>query len=110
MPERISLYLDEHISRTIARGLQSRGVDVIRVPEAGTMGASDREHLEWARREGRVLFTHDADFLRLHALEFSHDGIIFAPRRLPVGRAIRGLMLIYELLSAEDMRNHVEFV
>ena len=55
MGQRIRFYTDEQVARAVARGLRQRGVDVLTVPEAGMMGASDREHLERARAEGRVL-------------------------------------------------------
>jgi predicted nuclease of predicted toxin-antitoxin system len=34
----------------------------------GDPGAPDRDILEWARREGYVVFTHDLDFAQLLAL------------------------------------------
>jgi predicted nuclease of predicted toxin-antitoxin system len=59
--ERIRLYTDEHIPRAVVRGLRERGVDTLTVSEAGMLGASDEEHLAYALREGRVLFTQDDD-------------------------------------------------
>jgi hypothetical protein len=78
--------------------------------EAGMLGASDPEHLAWAGREDRVTFTQDADFLRLHAAGFAHKGIVYAHRQTPVGELVRGLMLVYELLDPNDMKDHVEFL
>ena len=63
----IRLYVDEHVPRAVVQGLRRRGVDVLTVPEAGRLGASDEEHLAFARGEGRVVFTQDGDFLRLAA-------------------------------------------
>ena len=63
----IRFYTDEHVARAVVRGLRQRGVDVLTVPEADLLGASDDEHLRRARAEGRVVFTQDEDFLRLHA-------------------------------------------
>jgi predicted nuclease of predicted toxin-antitoxin system len=57
VPERIRLYTDEHVPRAVVRGLRERGVDVLTVSEAGRLGMTDEEHLRFARREGRVLFT-----------------------------------------------------
>jgi predicted nuclease of predicted toxin-antitoxin system len=54
--------MDEHVSRAVIQGLRQRGVDVLSVPEAGTLGASDEEHLLFAVQAGRVLFTQGADF------------------------------------------------
>ena len=74
------------------------------------LAASDKEHLALAVRERRVLFTQDADFLRLHAANIPHSGIAYAPQQTPIGNIVRGLMLIYQILEPEDMLNHIEFL
>src|SRR5436190_17084271 len=56
MDEKVKFYTDEHVPRAVARGLRQRGVDVLTAPQAGLLGATDEEHLERARAEGRVLF------------------------------------------------------
>jgi hypothetical protein len=85
-------------------------VDVLTVVEAGTRTAEDEAHLARARAEGRVIVTHDEDFLRLHATGAKHTGIVYAPQGTPIGEMIRGLMLIYQILDAEEMVGHVEFL
>lgn len=72
MARKIRYYTDEHVAKAVVSGLRQRGVDVLRVPEAGMLGASDQEQLGRARTEGRVLFTQDEDFLRLHAAGTEH--------------------------------------
>ena len=106
----IRFYVDEHVSGAVIRGLRQRGLDVTTVSEADLLGASDVEHLEWAGGEGRVIFTQDTDFLRLHAAGYSHAGIAYAPQGTPVSRIIRGLLLIHEVLESHEMMGHVEFV
>ena len=110
MAERLKFYMDEHVDRAVADGLQRRGVDVLRAQDVGMHPATDDAHLQLARREGRVIFTQDADFLRLHALGTTHAGIIYAPQHTPIGSIVRSLMLIYEVLPPEEMVNHVEFL
>ena len=110
MAERIRLYTDEHVAKAVVRGLRQRGVDVVTVPEADLLTASDEEHLAFARGSGRVIFTQDDDFLRLHAAGATHSGIVYAPQGRPVGQVIRGLMLIWEVLAPSDMEGHVEFL
>lgn len=110
MTERIQLYTDEHVPKAVARGLRQRGVDVLTVQEAGMLGASDEEHLSFARRQGRVTFTQDEDFLRLHAFERQHAGIVYAPQQTAIGEIIRGLMLVSEVLEPDEMEGHVEFL
>ncbi len=106
----IRFYTDEHVSRAVIHGLRQRGVDVLTVPEADMMQATDEAHLDKGLREGRVLFTQDADFLRLAAGGQLHAGIVYARQHTPVGTIIHGLMLIYQLLSAEEMAGRIEYL
>jgi Domain of unknown function (DUF5615) len=106
----VKLYTDEHVPKAVARGLRQRGVDVLTAVEAKMLGASDPAHLQRAFRDSRVVFTQDDDFLRLHAAGIEHAGIAYAPQGTSIGNMIRGLMLIYRVLDAEDMRGHVEFL
>jgi len=111
MGERVSYYFDEHVANAIAKGLRQRGVEVLTTGEAERIGASDEEQLAFARSEDLSLLTNDDDFLKLHAEGFEHAGIVYARQQhLSIGETIQGLMLIYEVLSAEDMMNHVEFL
>jgi uncharacterized protein with PIN domain len=110
MSERIKYYTDEHVARAVVRGLRQRGVDVLTVPEAGMLSASDEEHLALARSKGRVVFTQDDDFLRLAAAGFEHAGVVYAVQHKPVGAIVHGLMLIYEIMEPDEMRNHIEFL
>ena len=102
--------MDEHVPEVVTEGLRRRGVDVLTVQEAAIRAADDDQHLELATREGRVVFTQDADFLRLHAAGFPHRGIIYTPQHTSVKLILQGLMLIHDVLTPEDMANHVEFL
>ena len=74
------------------------------------LGASDEQHLEFAQTEARVIFTQDDDFLRVAAQGRSHAGIVHAGLEISIGEAIEALMLIYHVLTADEMANHIEFV
>lgn len=88
----IRYHLDESVARSIAIGLSQRGIDASMPRETGLIGASDAEHLEFARQEGRVLFTHDDDFLALHRNGVNHAGIVFAAQGTrPIGNLVRNL-------------------
>lgn len=110
MAHRIRFYTDEHVAKAVIRGLQQRGVDVLTVTAAGLLSATDKAHLARATRDGRVVFTLDDDFLRLHASGIQHAGIVYAPQGTTIGDIIRGLMLIYQVLEPADMENRVEFL
>ena len=110
MGRKVRYYADEHVSRAVVRGLRARGVDVLTVSEASMLSARDACHMALALREGRVIVTQDDDFLRLHAAGEPHAGIVYAPRHIPIGDIIRGLTLIHQVLEAEEMTGHVEYL
>lgn len=106
----ISYYTDEHIAKAVIYGLRQRGIDVLSVPEADMMGASDEVHLAFALTEGRVLVTQDTDFLRLTTAGALHAGVVYAPQHTPIGDMIRGLVLIHQVLTAEEMIGQIEYL
>lgn len=106
----IRYYTDEHVASAVIRGLRQRGVDVLSVPEADMRGATDEAHFSLAFAQGRVLFTQDTDFLRLAASGSAHAGVVYAPHRTAIGDVIRGLLLLYQVLEAEDMIGKVEYL
>jgi uncharacterized protein with PIN domain len=110
VPSQIRFYADEHIARAVVHGLRRRGIDIVTARDVGLLQARDEEHLEFATEEGRVLITQDTDFLRFHAAGTGHLGIAYAPIGTPVGALIRGLVLIHQVLDAEEMVNRVEFL
>jgi predicted nuclease of predicted toxin-antitoxin system len=111
MSRTICFHLDEHCDRAIAAGLRLHGVDVTTTPEAHLLGAADEEHLAYGMTTGRVVFTQDHDFLRLHATHLEHQGIAFCRQRSrSVGHIIASLLLIWEIYAPEELANRVEFI
>jgi predicted nuclease of predicted toxin-antitoxin system len=106
----IRFYTDEHSAHAVAEGLKRRGVDVLTTYAADMLGASDEKQLAFAIKEERAVFTQDTDFLKMHATGKEHYGIVYAPQGKSIGEIVRGLMLIYELLDKDDMKNHIEFL
>lgn len=107
----IRFHLDEHVDHEIARGLRGRGVDVTTTTDARLLGADDEAHFEFARQEGRVIFTNDADFLRLASRGEPHLGIVYcAPGKRSLGDVIRCLCLMNDCLSPEEMAGMIEFL
>ncbi len=74
------------------------------------LGASDEEQLALAVSQGRVIITQDDDFLRLHARGINHKGIVSASQQTSIGDIVRGLMILWHVLSVSEMQNHVEFL
>ncbi len=46
----------------------------------------------------------------MHAAGMNHFGIVYAEQGKSLSAIIRELMLIYEVLGQEDMKNHIEFL
>ena len=111
MPERIRFHLDENVDPIIAGALRRHGIDVTTTVEAGLRTASDKEHLQFARQERRVIVTHDDDFLRMASKDQEHPGIAYCHLEArTIGEIIRSLILIYEVLSPEEMKGHIEYL
>ena len=111
------LYMDEDsMDRVLVAALRARGVDVATALDEGMIERSDAEHLDYATTHERVLCTFNvADFYHLHmnylAQGRSHAGVILvAQQRYSTGEQMRRLLKLVTAKSAEEMRNHVEFL
>ncbi len=111
MADRIKFHLDEHVDPDIARALRRYGIDVTMTVEAGLRTLDDPDHLDFIRREGHVVVTHDADFLRYASQRTDHPAIAYCRMGArSIGEIIRSLILIYEVLTPEEMAGHVEYL
>ena len=95
MTDRVRFHLDENVDPDVARGLRRHGIDVTTTIDANLRSQSDEAQLAFAAQTGRILVTHDADFLALAARDAAHSGIAFCNKSArSVGEIIRGLILI----------------
>lgn len=107
----IKLYLNENVPETIARELVLRGYGVVSTHSAGNSGLSDKEQLNFAIREGRILFTFNVkDFAKIH-LEYAtkglnHKGIILS-KQMPVGMVIKALIKIILSKTEKEIENNL---
>jgi predicted nuclease of predicted toxin-antitoxin system len=110
----LRFHLDEHVPHAIAAGLRAKGVDVTTTTDAGLIGEPDEDHIAFARRESRVVFTNDDDFLVHAARNKDHAGIAFCAQQKHgdayIGRVIHYLYLMHEVLEAEEIQNTVEYL
>jgi len=104
------------MDQALIRGLTARGVDVASALTEGMIERPDREHLHHATSLGRVLYSFNvADFCRLHSELLNegehHAGLILGQQqRYSVGEQMRRLLAISASLSAEEMRDRLEFM
>jgi len=111
MARTIRFHLDECCDLAIADGLLRRGIDVTTSQEAGLIEAEDEQQAAYGLAENRVVFTHDADFLRLQAAGVPHAGIVYrAKDTLSPGEIIKRLVLLWEIYEPEEIVNCVEFL
>jgi predicted nuclease of predicted toxin-antitoxin system len=90
--------------------LRRRGVDVTTSQEAALLEATDERQVAFALAEKRTLVTHDEDFLAL-AARIPHAGVAYChAQSRSVGQIIASLLLIRDCLTADDMRDHVEYL
>ena len=102
--------LDEHMHHAIARALRRRGIDVITTGDADLIGATDEHQLAHGRVHGRVIVTHDDDFLRLHSQGRQHAGIAYFPRTRAIGEIVTALFLLHDVYDSADMTGRVEYL
>ena len=114
---RICLYLDEDtIKSALVKALRNADLDVITVVDAGMLGRSDEEQLNWSTQGKRVIYSFNiGDFCKLHRDYMvegkTHAGIILAPQQqYSIGRQLAGLLKIVAANSSEDMINQLIFL
>ncbi|MFQ6056883.1 MAG: DUF5615 family PIN-like protein [Methanosarcinales archaeon] len=111
---RIALYLDEEVKKTLARILRERGFDAISAHEAGMLGRSDSEQLNFAKSNNRAILTHNigdyVDLAREYAYQDRpHCGIIVS-NQLTLRELLRRILRLLSTYSAEEMKNRFEWL
>jgi len=114
---KILLYIDEDsMDEDFVKALKARNVDVLTVADAGMLHRSDEEQLDWAKQNGRVIFSFNTrDFYQLHTTlvgkGLSHAGIILAPQqRYGIGDLMRGVLRLINTKSSAEMQGQLEFL
>ncbi len=111
MSERIRFHLDENVDPAVALGLRRYEIDVTTTKEVGLRGQSDDVQLKFIQEQKRVIFTQDADFLIIASNIFDHPGITYCKKGTrSIGEIIERLILIYEVMTPEELMGNVEFV
>lgn len=109
--ERLRFYLDENVPTAIATQLQSREIDVVTVRDLNLLGDEDDNHLQRATSMGRILCTHDSDFLQLATDGLPHAGIVFGQQdKHYIGEWVKYLELMHSVYTPDEMVNTIEFL
>jgi hypothetical protein len=116
----IPIYLDENVNRQFGMMLLAIGFNVVFARDIHPPHTSDHIHLAWATKSGRVLITHDRDYLLLHRAwhdwfrEFGqapvprHSGIVMIPQD-PVLPKSSAVTIVQQLLedAADSLANRL---
>jgi len=110
----IEIYLDEDVSVLVAELLRARGFVAVSTQQAGNLGTSDRDQLEYATNHQLTLLTHNrADFELLTQEYFSagseHAGVIIAVRRPPMN-LVKRLLSVIDSVARDEMRNQTIYI
>jgi hypothetical protein len=109
--DKIRFHLDEHIDHAIAKGVRQRGIDVTTTVEAELRTLNDDAQMDYICQEQRVFVTNDAGFLVRNAQGQEHFGLVYYPSgSRSIGEVVTFLVLIYELLTPEEMVGRVEYL
>jgi predicted nuclease of predicted toxin-antitoxin system len=113
----IRLYLDEDFHPDIAAALRQHGYDCQSAVEAGMLGKSDEEQLEYATAQGRCLLSFNvADFVVL-AQQWTlagkaHAGIVVTQQvsRRHLGNLLQRILRFLNTTAADEIVNVVRYL
>ena len=107
----LRLLADENVPYPVVDGLRRRGIDIVVAQRVGLGETDDAEILKHAEVQQRVVYTNDADFVRLARRGVTHAGILYHPQKsYSFGEAIRQVELACDVYSMEEMVNRLEFL
>jgi len=111
---KVLILLDEDVHSVLAEALRKRGYDAIHVQELDRKGRPDAEQLHFAVLQNRCIVSFNvADFVQLHneyvQADRHHWGIVVS-QQIPIGEALRRLLVILQNHTAETMKDRLEFL
>ncbi|NES73186.1 MAG: hypothetical protein F6K24_52355 [Okeania sp. SIO2D1] len=110
----IHVYLDEDVDILVASLLHSRGFRATTAQQAGQLGRTDAEQLEYATSQKAAILTHNrSDFEKLAKDYFEtgkfHSGIIIAVRK-PYSEIVQRLLKILDTTTADEIENQIIYI
>ncbi len=112
----LRLATDEDFNNRILRGLLRRRpeLDIVRVQDVGLVGRGDAEVLEWAAREGRVLFSHDVTTMKRYvdaraAAGLPMPGVFVVSQQIPISQAIEDIILLADCSLEGEWEGQIRF-
>lgn len=110
----LRLLADENFNQDILRGPRRRlpSLDCVIAQQTELQGAKDPALLDWAAAQQRILLTHDLKTIPKYAYEriaagLPMPGILALASDLPIGQAIKELVLVIECSEQDEFDNRV---
>ena len=112
--EKIKLYIDEDLTDRLAVALRSRGYDAVSAHEVDMRGKTDREQLDFASRNSRVILTRNIKhFVGLqreyYKLGLMHKGILVTDY-LPLKELMRRITRFLNMKKTAEMSNALDWL
>jgi predicted nuclease of predicted toxin-antitoxin system len=112
MPLFIRLYLDEDIYPDLAEAIRQSGFDCQSATEAGKLGRTDEEQLEYAASQGRCILTFNVPDFAVLAQQWAltgkqHAGILVTKQviRKAFGQLLGRVLQLLNTTTADEMQN-----
>jgi predicted nuclease of predicted toxin-antitoxin system len=112
--EKIRLYIDEDLSDRVAVALRSKGFDAISAHEVNMRGKTDKEQLDYAIKNNRIILTRNTKhFINLqreyHKEGLPHNGILVTDY-LSLKELIRRLTRFLNEKDPSDISNTLDWL
>ena len=102
---------DENIATSVYKFLLEEGFDVKDVKVENLQGSSDKEILELANKERRIIITHDKDFANVLNQKSKHKGVILLRFKIQLPKTvISTLTKILKAKITEKFENNVTII
>jgi predicted nuclease of predicted toxin-antitoxin system len=105
---------DQNFDGPTLRGLIARipDLDVVRTEDVGLKRFHDKDIIEWAAEENRLILTHDArTFIDFAYKQMTRGknfcGVVVVPRSLSIRRSIEELMTVILCTDDDELYNTV---
>ena len=90
-------------------------LDAVTAFGIGMRAATDRQLLEWAAQEGRIIVTHDRKTMPAHAAGLMSDGkniagLFVVLRSLPLHQVIEDLELMITCSEMDELVNVIRYL
>jgi len=108
----LKIYLDQMFQVNVAQALREQGYDVIRASETGQARADDKQILNKAISENRILITLDEHFGDWVILPLSrHPGVIRLKVHPTASEKVISLLLLFlHLRAQEQFKDHLVII